>query len=302
MKFKTCCCVGALMLVTHITNAQNKVAAELTAEYVPFSNYVRPEDSLKTGSTSDFKRMKLTVMIPFSFRKREADEAARWFVVLDGAYAKMTNRDYEKPLFPTEMLNAQVGLKHIIPMKKNWSLYTMAGVGVYTDLAQIDRNDVLLQGGVIFVKQFNPRLAAGLGPVVSNAFGVPMVMPGLYFSWTTGTKFKVNVNLPEGADIGYQFNPNLGLKAVLGLSGMTVEKEKDGKSILLGYQQITAGLRPEVRLNKSWTVGLTAGTTLARSFKESERSLKGIFSGMNKVDPRFTTTFYGAISLKLNMP
>ena len=37
-------------------------------------------------------------------------------------------------------------------------------VGVYTDLENVDKNDILGQGGVVFIKQFNPNLAFGFGP------------------------------------------------------------------------------------------------------------------------------------------
>ncbi|MBY0068290.1 DUF6268 family outer membrane beta-barrel protein [Empedobacter falsenii] len=33
-------------------------------EYVPFSNYIRPKDSLKTDSKSDFKKAEVSLKIP----------------------------------------------------------------------------------------------------------------------------------------------------------------------------------------------------------------------------------------------
>ena len=61
------------------------------------------------------------------------------------------------------MLNAQIGLQHIRPLGGKWSMMIMGTVGVYTDLENVDKNDILGQGGVVFIKQFNPNLAFGFG-------------------------------------------------------------------------------------------------------------------------------------------
>lgn len=302
MNTKIGLCMGCLLMTTGAVRAQQKIGAELKAEYIPFSNYVRPEDSATTGSTSDMKQMEMALMVPFSFKRRTADEPASWYFVMGCSYARITNRNYDKAIFPDEMLNVQIGLKHTIPLGRNWSVFAMATAGIYSDLTRIDGNDVLFQGGALFVKQFNTHLTAGLGPVVSNAFGVPMVMPGLFFNWTTGGRFKVNVSFPEKAEIGYVFHEAFTLKAVIATGGMTVETERKEKSVLLGYRQIVAGLMPSFRLGGAWTLELTAGSTLLRSFRESERTLKGLFSSRDQADPHFKPTFYGALSLKLNMP
>lgn len=58
-------CLILFGLSIHLkSNAQIGVSGKLKAEYVPFSNYVRPIDSLKTGSKSDFKRVQGAISIP----------------------------------------------------------------------------------------------------------------------------------------------------------------------------------------------------------------------------------------------
>lgn len=283
------------------SKAQTGVSGSLKMEYVPFSNYVRPADSLKTGSTSNFKRAQLAFNIPLSFKVDSAGRPKMWAITAEGSYAKMTNRNYEEQLFPTEMLNAQIGLVHMRPISKTWSILAMASAGVFTDMEKISKDDILLQGGVLFIKNFNPRTAFGFGPVVSNAFGVPMVLPGIYFNWVTNGRYKLRVNFPEGIEFGVQLNPAIQLKTVVELSGMTAETNRDNKSLLLGYQQIVAGLRPEFKLGKSVSLQLTGGTTLVRSFSASSRKLKDFFKVKDVADPRFTTTFYGAVGLKFDL-
>nr|WP_315031626.1 DUF6268 family outer membrane beta-barrel protein [uncultured Chryseobacterium sp.] len=293
------CC---LLPLGYWINAQTGISAELKTEYVPFSSYIRPEDSVKTNSKSDFKRVDLNLRIPLSVKKDTNGKIRAWSMLLGGSYAKMSHRNYENQLFPNEMLNAQVGIQHMRPLGKKWSMMMTASVGIYTDLEKIDFNDVLGQGGILFIRHFNPNLALGGGPVLTTAFGAPMVLPWIYFDWKTNGKIKFNINFPEGMEAGYQFTDKFALKAVVNLSGMSVERNKDGKSTLLGYQQITAGLRPEIRLNDKLALRLTGGTTLVRSFSESDRKISSIFKDKKIADPRFASTLYVAVALRWNLP
>ncbi|AKK72594.1 hypothetical protein OK18_08100 [Chryseobacterium gallinarum] len=292
------CC---LLPLGYWVNAQSGISAELKTEYIPGSNYIRPEDSVKTNSKSDFKRVDLNLSIPLSVKKDSNGKVKAWSMLLSGSYARMTHRNYETRLFPNEMLNAQVGIQHVRPLGKKWSMMMTASVGVYTDMEKINFDDVLGQGGILFIRHFSPNLALGGGPVLTTAFGVPMILPWIYFDWKTNGKIKFNINFPEGMEAGYQFTDKFALKAVVNLNGMSVERNKDGKSMLLGYQQIIAGLRPEIQLSDRLSLRLTGGTTLIRSFSENDRKIKSIFRDKKMDDPRFSTTFYAAVALRWNL-
>lgn len=293
------CCVLPL---GYWINAQSGISGELKTEYIASSSYIRPEDSVKTESKSDFKRVDLNLSIPLSVKKDTNGKVKAWSMLLGGSYAKMTHKNYEKQLFPDQMLNAQIGIQHLRPLGKKWSMMMTATVGVYTDMEDISFDDVLGQGGILFIRHFNPNLALGGGPVLTTAFGVPMIMPWIYFDWKTNGKIKFNINFPEGMEAGYQFTDKFALKAVVNLSGMSVERNKDGKSTLLGYQQITAGIRPEIKLNDKLSLRLTGGTALLRSFSESDRKIKSIFREKKVADPKFASTFYVALALRWNLP
>lgn len=292
----------AFCLAGYSAFAQTGISAELKTEYIPFSSYIRPEDSVKTNSKTDFKRADINFSIPLSVKKDSSGRVKAWSLLLSGSYAKMTHKDYEKQLFPDEILNAQVGIQHMRPLGKKWSMMMAASVGVYSDLEQISSDDILGQGGILFIRHFSPNLALGAGPVLTTAFGVPMILPWIYFDWKTNGKIKFKINFPEGMEAGYLFSDKFALKAVVNLSGMTVERNKDGKSMLLGYQQITAGLRPEIKINEKLSLHLTGGTALLRGISENDRKIKSIFRDKKIADPRFATTFYAAVSLRWNLP
>lgn len=293
---------AASCLLGYWASGQSGISGELKTEYIPFSSYIRPEDSVKTNSKTNFKRADLNLSIPLSMKKDSSGRVKAWSLLLSGSYAKMSHKDYEKQLFPDQMLNVQTGIQHIRPVGKKWSMMMTASVGVYTDLEQISSDDILGQGGVLFIRHFNPNLALGGGPVLTTAFGVPMILPWIYFDWKTNGKIKLNINFPEGMEAGYLFTDKFALKAVVNLSGMTVERNKDGKSMLLGYQQITAGIRPELKLNDKLSLRLTGGTALLRSFSENDRKIKNIFKDKKMDDPKFASTFYVAVSLRWNLP
>ncbi|MEZ0182889.1 DUF6268 family outer membrane beta-barrel protein [Flavobacterium oncorhynchi] len=294
------------LLLSVATRAQSGISGEFKVDYVPFSKYVRPMDSTKTNAESNFKRAQIAFEIPLSLKMDQYNHPRLWSIFVNGSYARMENKNYEiqslppefQGGFPDELLNAQIGIKHLRSLSPSWSLLTMLSVGVYTDMVEINKDDVLIQGGVLFIKQFNPNLAFGMGPVLTNSFGVPMVLPGIYFNWESRGALHFKVAFPEGLELGYRMSDNFDLKAVAEISGMTAETRVGNKSMLLGYQQIIAGLRPQIKLGEHWTLEPTAGSTIVRNFSTNSRKIKDIFKEKDIADPRFTTTFYGAVALK----
>ncbi|OMQ08089.1 DUF6268 family outer membrane beta-barrel protein [[Flexibacter] sp. ATCC 35103] len=294
------------LLVSLTARSQSGISGEFKVDYVPFSKYVRPMDSTKTNAESNFKRAQIAFEIPLSLKMDKYNHPRLWSVFVNGSYARMENKNYEiqsLPIefqagFPNELLNTQIGVKHLRSISPSWSLLILASVGVYTDMVEINKDDVLIQGGVLFIKQFNPNLALGIGPVLTNSFGVPMVLPGIYFNWESKGALHFRIAFPEGAEVGYRMSDTFDLKAVVELSGMTAETKIGNKSSLLGYQQIIAGLRPQLKFGEHWTLEPTAGTTLVRNFSTTNRKIKDIFKEKDIADPKFTTTFYGAIALK----
>ncbi|MFH6968485.1 DUF6268 family outer membrane beta-barrel protein [Flavobacterium sp. FlaQc-28] len=294
------------LLLSVATRAQSGISGEFKVDYVPFSKYVRPMDSTKTNAESNFKRAQIAFEVPLSLKMDQYNRPRLWSIFVNGSYARMENKNYEiqslpaqfQEGFPNELLNTQIGVKHLRSLSPSWSLLTMLSVGVYTDMVEINKDDVLIQGGVLFIKQFNPNLAFGMGPVLTNSFGVPMVLPGIYFNWESKGALHFKIAFPEGLELGYRMSDNFDLKAVAEISGMTAETRVGNKSMLLGYQQIIAGLRPQIKLGEHWTLEPTAGSTIVRNFSTNSRKIKDIFKEKDIADPRFTTTFYGAVALK----
>lgn len=290
-----------LCLSIYTAKGQSKIQGEFKVDYVPMSNYIRPIDSLKTDSKSDFKRAELALEIPLSMKMDHRDKPRLWSIVAYGAYARMNNKDYEEQLFPTELLNASVGVKHFRSISDSWSLLLMGSVGVYTDMENVNKDAILGQGAVFFIKHFNPNFSLGGGPVLTNSFGVPMVLPGIYLNWETRGDFYVKIAFPKGAEVGYKFTDAFSLSTAIDLQGMTAIVKQDNETKILGLQQIVAGLRPVIKFSDNMVLSFTAGSTLVRSFSYNDRKIKSIFKEKKIADPKFSTTFYAGMSLKWSL-
>ncbi|WP_316820736.1 DUF6268 family outer membrane beta-barrel protein [Pedobacter gandavensis] len=295
---------GIIILIALISGLESKAQElsgfRLKAEYIPLSRYIPEGNAGKTAQKSDMKRIEGGIGIPLSVKMDSLGRAKVWAVSLGGSYAKIKNQNYDVQLFPDELLNASVGLMHLRPLSKSWNMLFMASAGVYTDMKDISSKDILVMGGVIFIKQFNPNLALGVGPVVSNTFGVPMVLPAIFLNWKTNGKFQVMVNFPEKVELAFKASESIKLKAVAEVSSMTADVGRKDEA-LLSYLQVISGFQPEFKLSKSLSLQLTAGASLYRSMEFTSRKLKDFFKEQKKENPpHFETTAYGAVGLKWN--
>lgn len=75
-------------------SAQSGISGELKTEYIPYSNYIRPEDSTKTNSKSNFRRIQMNLSIPLSVKKTEDGKVKAWSLLVNGSYAKLSHKDY----------------------------------------------------------------------------------------------------------------------------------------------------------------------------------------------------------------
>lgn len=300
MKISTYCVIVLAAFFTLDSKAQMEPGIRLKGEYIPFSNYNPNGNGDSNTGKSDMRRIEGGIGIPLSVKLDSLGRPKIWAVSLDGSYASIKNRDFEKSLFPNELLNASIGLMHMRPMSKTWNIMFMASAGVYTNMKKINSSDVLAMGGVIFIKQFNPRTALGFGPVVSNSFGVPMILPAIYFTWKTEGKFQVLVNFPQRVEVGMKVNEAINLKAVGEISSMTADVDREDK-FMLSYLQVVTGLRPEFKIGKSLSIELTGGYAVYRSMTFTSRKLSDFFK--DKTDEKvsyFKPAPYGAVGIKWN--
>ncbi len=248
--------------------------------YLPDSEDAKPEKAGGRGSSVVYQG---SANIPFYMKKNENNRPTAWGIGISAAYASLDNQDLPIDMV-SEIMNLQLGILHIRPISKKWSMMASIGGGIFTpftDFSKIRWKNVLGSGGVIFIWHLRPNLDLGGGVAVNSSLGYPMVFPALYLNWRLDRKFKVNVSLADGVDLsaGYEFGEYFKLALAFEMSGQMALLERDGKDMIFSHQYMVTGLRPEVRIGKTGlSIFVMGGISAYRPVQYSDRTLKAMFA------------------------
>ncbi|RAJ76536.1 hypothetical protein CLV59_10855 [Chitinophaga dinghuensis] len=272
----------------------------ISADYLPASHYIRPEDSVKTSSTTSQRRYNFGAAFMLASRIDTATGKMRsWSMGVTGSYTTLDNKDYTKTIFPKELLETTIALKYMRSMRNRWSMMAIAAASLGTDMEEITSKDIFLQGGVIFIKQHNRHFAYGLGGVLTNAFGTPMIMPAFFCQWKTDGKFSIDVNFPEKISVSTNLNKYTDLALAIRMRGSAYDvTNSPNDKRLMGYSEITAGLENTWHLGKHADFVIAGGSTLAAGVTFSDKKLSDIFS--EKPNHRLATNYYLSTGLRWN--
>jgi hypothetical protein len=239
--------------------------------------------------------------IPFYMKKNENGRPTAWGIGLGGAYASLNNKNFSDDMV-SEIMNLQLGIFHLRPLNDRWSMLATIGAGIYTPFTQFSKiryENVLGSAGIIFIRHINSNLDIGGGVAVNSTFGYPMVFPALYLNWNYESKFKVNVSVGEGLELGagYNFNDYFSLSLAFEMNGQMALLEKDDKDVIFTHQYMVTGLRPEIKFGKTGiSMPIMVGLNAYRPASYGDRSLKGIFAMDN--DFYFTVSAYVSVGIK----
>ncbi|MCW3465342.1 DUF6268 family outer membrane beta-barrel protein [Chitinophaga nivalis] len=272
----------------------------VSVDYLPASHYIRPEDSLKTGATTSQKRYNFATSFLLHSRVDTATGKARlWGLGTTASYTQLTNKDYEKTLFPKELLATDITLQHFRTINKKWSLMAMLMVGLYTDMEKIDQNDVFINGGVVFIKQHNRKFAYGFGAVLTNSFGTPMVLPALMLRWKTGERYKIDVNFPQSISVTSSLSKYTDLALALRLRGGAYDVEQHpGNKRVMGTADISIGLENTWHLSRKIDFVAAGGSILLNKMEFQEKSLSEMFK--TRPEHRLGANYFLSAGLRWN--
>lgn len=276
--------------------------AYIKTEYVTSSAY-RDKDNQKTGCSGDLLKYSGGVNVPLYMKQYEDKRIKMWSVAVNASYARLNNHQLTREQCPDNMLNTQLGLIYLIPIKKRWSMLAMAGVGIYSEKDKIGWKSVLGTGGIVAIYHIKPNMSVGLGVAVTNQFGIPMIMPAGYFDWKLNGKYQLSISCVQNCEIkgAVQLTDRFKLGLLLGqMDGMSAVMDVDGKSMIFGQMMVSSGIQPEYRLGKSCSIQLTAGGTWCRLSTITRRSLKGFTQSFrdDDNDPNFGVAGYVSIAFK----
>lgn len=275
----------------------------LETEYIGSSDYSDINNE-KTGGKGEAYVFSAGAEIPFSIKMDEHNHPKMWGMALGGSYTSLKNHNISSELVPSEIINAQVNLIHIRPISPRWSVLASLGVGIYTadsNLSNLRMKNVLGNGGILFIWHGRKNLDLGGGLAVNTSFGYPMAFPAIYLNWRLDGRYEINASLMNAFEIsgGIKFSDHFKLKLVAQANGSLALETINDKDMMFSHQYIIAGLRPEFKIGKSFSVPITLGISAERQAYYSERSLKAFFKSMGEENhPRFGVAPYAAIAFK----
>jgi hypothetical protein len=71
-----------------------------------------------------------------------------------------------------------------------------------SDLDKISGKKILGQGGVLFIKHAKPNFDWGVGVVINNALGYPMIFPSFYLDWQLNGKYELKLSMYDTFEFG----------------------------------------------------------------------------------------------------
>ena len=297
MKTSLYCLIFFMSFVFSKANAQ----IDLKTEYISTSTY-KGKDDHHPRAKGDLKVIQGGFHVPLFVKMNENNRPTAWTIGCSGSYASLGNKNLSRELCPTNILNLQIGLVHTRPLNAGWSVLATVGAGLYMDSDNLSKarwNNILGQGGIIFIRHLRPNLDLGAGAALNNTFGFPMLFPALYLKWSLDGRYEVKVALIDAiqASVGMKLNNLLKLRLMVEMNGMLALTEKEGKKMYFTQQYTVIGLQPELTLGKSFVIPLTVGIAPYREATYSKRSLKDVFSDDDETNPHFKFGFYCSLGI-----
>lgn len=272
----------------------------ISVDYLPPSRYIRPQDSVKTKSTTSQQRYNFGAVFMLSNYVDTATGKVRtWSLSASGSYTKLVNKDYNQQIFPEELLETQLALQHFRSIGNRWGMLSILSAGLFTDMEKINGKDIFINGGVVFIKQHNRRFSYGIGAMFTNSFGTPMLLPALLVKYQTDSKFRIDVVFPEKISVSRRLNEQTDLALAFRMRGSSYDVENaPDKKRLMGYAEMSVGLENTWHLNRHIDFVASGGSILYSGTTFKEKSLSEMFS--DKPMHRLATNYFFSGGLRWN--
>lgn len=233
--------------------------------------------------------------LPLSVGHDDKGRPVVWSATVNAVYGIFNNRGQARELNPDNILNASLNISHIRPLSDKWSIIASAGGGVYAPLDGISIKTLLGNGGIIFVYRLRKNLDLGIGAGLTNSYGIPMILPMMYFSWRNAGRYELKVDMSSGMKVSAATRLSKRMKVeltALEMDGMSAVMKVGGKSKIYSTVMLRSYISPSFRLNSKTTVYLGVGGNWIRGISMSDRSLKGFFDNFknDEDEPCFRPT------------
>lgn len=293
--------ITVFMLLILIWGINVQAQIYFKSEYMTSSMF-KNENGESLGGNGDFKTINGSIRVPLSVKTDENNKPAVWAITLAGTYAVSDNKDLLKDYHMPEILNAQISLMHMKPLNEKWSIFVTLGGRIYTaGLKNISGNAILGQGGILFMNHAKQDFNWGAGIIINNILGYPMVFPAFYLNWQLNKKYNLKLSQYESFEISInsQINDQFKLSIVGESKRLTPVIKKERTNMFFVAQYEYAGIQPEYKMTKNFSVFAIGGISFRRNTYFCSRTLKDFYYNQGS-HPHFGTSVYLAAGIKYN--
>ena len=275
------CIMIAMLMLTDNLDAQvlSPGNLEVSAMYLPGTNFIKTLDTLSDPDRSNHARINFGYSFLLGENHNQQKKGySNWTMNVNANYSRFEHSGDKNGLIPTALLYSELGVVHFSTMQNNWAAIQMLSAGINTDFRKVDNKDLIINGGVLFMKTYSPNFSLGFGVFAYNALSMPIVLPGFVINWQTSGSVKVLINVPT--EISVAWNPALNHEIKLAFRPKNINYDTENPLVpsrrALAYWELPIGL--ELRKKTRQIDFMIGGGLMAlRSFQFNERGLDNIF-------------------------
>lgn len=272
-----------VVITTAVATTESFAQGFLQTEYMTSSAFRNEEGERVKFGSGDLLKVTGRYNIPLSVKQNDSGQPVVWTATVSGAYGILDNSGDATDFNPDKILNAGINLSHVRPISEKWSMVATLGGGIYSEPNAISFNSILINGGVIFLYRIRPNFDIGIGAGLTNAYGLPVIMPMVAVSWRLSGKYEVKADVAGGLEISgaMRLNDRFKLRLIaMEMDGMSAVMKVNGESMIYATAIMKSWVSAEYRTGRTSAFYLGAGSSWMRSATLSKRSLKDFFRNL----------------------
>ncbi|SDF59489.1 hypothetical protein SAMN04487996_111224 [Dyadobacter soli] len=170
---------------------------ELSGRYNPSSKYLPPVDSVSKPGTVVQSEVNAAALINFYTGVDSLNQVRSFGSNVQFRYTNFSRTGYNKLILPADLYCINVGLYYYSTLNQKWAYNVFLNTALNSDFKEVDKNDLFLAAGAVFIREFTPNFSLGFGAIVHNNLGGFMPWPALTVDWKMGGKFRLDIRTPD---------------------------------------------------------------------------------------------------------
>jgi len=277
MKISLCLVILFVLICNQLLNAQPSFS--VSYDFFPYSDLANPDKEPINGNRNfeqdlhiRIATLRLKAGYGFTLTKDKTFLTNEFiFDRFDLDYKNWNEDQAGTKAQPAHVYALKYNLmfKHFFSQK--WYILAFVTPGLASDFrTAVSWDDVSFESAIVFVRNFNPKFAAGIGLAYSRQFGEPLPIPVIALEWNNGKNMKSSIIFPVSFDFWYRINKNIDLGLVLGGDGNQYHGDPDKYGVdnpQLRYSTFTLGPSIKLRLMPFMSINVDGGYTFLRRFE-----------------------------------